>query len=318
MSTETVVAPEQPGAAPAPLPTRRPRLVLAEIRKIVTTNTWWIIGLLLLIATALALLVNVTGGNSDIRAAQYAIDHPPTFSGDASDQQAAREAFARATDIPAIVARSAAAIYTSGQFFGLLLIAIVGALVVTNEFQHQTATATFLTTPKRTRVISAKLVAAVLLAAGYWLFALVVSFGIGAIAFAVQGYGVPFTDPTILRAVGMNLLAYGVWAVIGVGFGVLLRGQLGATLTATGLYLSAYPGLILFSLLYSLIQKDWVFELVVLMPGIASMIMVQTEPLQLGFDITGPPWWTGAIALVAYGVVAATIGTLIMRKRDVS
>jgi ABC-2 type transport system permease protein len=319
MSIQTVTtagSPESPAAPPRL--TQRPRLVQAEIRKIFTTDTWWIIGILLVVATGIALLVNVSSANSDMRAAEYAIDHPPTFSGDASDQQQAREAFARATDIPAIIARSAASVYTSGQFFGLLLVVIVGALVVTNEFQHQTATATFLTTPQRTRVIGAKLVAAVVLAAGYWLFALAISIGIGALVFGLQGYGVPFAEPTILRAVGMNLLAYAVWAVIGVGFGVLLRGQLGATLTATGLYLSAYPGLILFSLLYNLIQQDWVFDLVILMPGIASMVMVQTEPLQLGFDIHGPQWWAGAAALVAYGVVAGAIGTMIMRKRDIS
>jgi ABC-type transport system involved in multi-copper enzyme maturation permease subunit len=320
VTTETTVdtapAADKP-ASPETLPTQRPRLVWAELRKIFTTNTWWILGLLVLAATGLALLLNVSGANSDLRSAKFALAHPPVFSGDATAQFNDRAAFARATDIPAILARRAADIYTSGQFFGLLLVVIVGALVVTNEFQHQTATATFLTTPRRTRVIAAKLVAAVVLAAGYWLFATLVSVGVGALNFAVQGYGVPFADPTVLRSIGMNLLAYAVWAVIGVGFGVLIRGQLGATLTATGLYLSGYPGLVLFSVLYTIIQRDWVFDLVVLLPGIASMIMVQTEPRQFGFDTYGPPWWAGAITLVAYGVVAGVIGTLIMRRRDV-
>lgn len=318
--TTATTAPDAPPATTAqPLAVQRPRLIRAEIRKIITTNTWWIVGLLLLIATGFALLLNVAGANSDLRTAEFARDHPPNFSGDASDQVAAREAFARATDIPAILARGAAEVYTSGQFFGLLLMVIVGALVVTNEFQHQTATATFLTTPQRTRVITAKLVAAIVLAAGYWLFATAVSIGIGALNFGVQGYGVPISDPTLLRTVGMNLLAYSVWAVIGVGLGVLLRGQLSATLTGAGLYFSAYPGLLLFSILYGLIQQDWVYNLVVLLPGIASLIMVQTEPVPLGrFDNYGPPWWAGAITLVAYGVVAGTIGTLIMRRRDVT
>jgi ABC-2 type transport system permease protein len=317
-TTATTTVGTEQSAGVAALTIQRPRLVVAEIRKIITTNTWWVVGLLLLIATAFALLLNVAGANSDLRSAEFARDHPPRFSGDASDQVDARAEFARLTDIPAILARGAAGVYTSGQFIGLLLMVILGALVVTNEFQHQTVTATFLTTPHRTRVISAKLVAAVVLAAGYWLFATVVSIGVGALNFSVQGYGVPLTDPSLLRAVGMNLLAYAVWAVIGVGFGVLLRGQLAATLTATGLYLSAYPGLLLFSLLYSLIQQDWVYELVVLLPGIASLIMVQTEPQQLGFDRYGPEWWAGAVTLVAYGVVAGVIGTLIVRRRDVA
>ena len=95
-------------------------------------------------------------------------------------QRAAQLAeYARATDFGRIIADAGASVYTSGQFLGLLLVAILGALVVTNEFQHQTATTTFLTTPQRVRVVVAKLVAAVLLAAGLWLVATAVSIGIG-------------------------------------------------------------------------------------------------------------------------------------------
>jgi ABC-type transport system involved in multi-copper enzyme maturation permease subunit len=319
-----MAAAEETASTPAAA-VQRPRLVVAEIRKIFTTNTWWILGLFVLVATALALLINISQANSELATAEYAREHPLEFGGyppgerpSAAEQVRMAEDYARATDIPAILARAAASVYTSGQFFGLLLVVIVGALVVTNEFQHQTATATFLTTPQRTRVVTAKLVAAVLLAALYWLFATVVSVGIGALDFAAHGYGVPFTEPGVLRAVGMNLLAYSVWAVIGVGFGVLIRSQLGATLTATGIYLSGYPGLVLFSLLQSIVHRDWVFNFVVLLPGIDSLIMVQTERFQFGFEIYGPEWWAGALALVAYGVVAGVIGTLIMRKRDVS
>ena len=35
-------------------------------------------------------------------------------------------------------------LYTSGQFFGVLIVMLLGAIMVTNEFFHQTATTTFL------------------------------------------------------------------------------------------------------------------------------------------------------------------------------
>jgi len=38
-------------------------------------------------------------------------------------------------------------------------------------------------------------------------------------------------------AVLLNLAAYTVWAVFGIGFGALVRNQLGATVSATVLYL---------------------------------------------------------------------------------
>ena len=54
----------------------------------------------------------------------------------------------------------AANIFTSGQYFGGLFVLLLGILLITNEYYHQTATATFLTTPHRTKVIVAKLITA--------------------------------------------------------------------------------------------------------------------------------------------------------------
>jgi ABC-type transport system involved in multi-copper enzyme maturation permease subunit len=236
----------------------------------------------------------------------------------AADRAAQLALFAEHTNFPRILANAGASVYTSGQFLGLLLVGILGALLVTNEFQHQTATTTFLATPRRVRVVVAKLVAAVLLSAGMWLGATALSVGIGAANFAARGHGVPYGDPTTLRAVGMNLLAYTVWAVLGVGIGVLMRGQLSATLTVTGFYLSALPALLIFGMLYSLIRQDWVYDLVVLLPGMASRIMVEPGQLALDFSSVAPPWWVGALVLVAYGIVGGSIGTLMMRRRDIS
>jgi hypothetical protein len=63
----------------------------------------------------------------------------------------------------------ATTLYTSGQFLGVLLVMLLGAILVTTEFQHLTATTTFLVTPVRERVVLAKLGAAVLLGLAFWL-----------------------------------------------------------------------------------------------------------------------------------------------------
>ena len=60
------------------------------------------------------------------------------------------------------------------------------------------------------------------------------------------------------------------------------------------------------------------WDFVVVLPGVASFIMVSAERLQFGPDSTGPPWWVGALVLLGYGVVAGVVGTLITRKRDIS
>ncbi len=117
----------------------------------------------------------------------------------------------------------------------------------------------------------------------------------------------------------MNLLAYVVWAVLGVGLGVLIRSQLGATLTGSALYLLSFPAAFaVFGLIRTfIIKQDWVWQWMVVVPGVASQTMISPVRQQLG-PITGPPWWVGAVVLIGYGVVAGLIGTLITRKRDIS
>ena len=123
-----------------------------------------------------------------------------------------------------------------------------------------------------------------------------------------------------MRSVLMNLLAYVIWAVLGVGLGALIRSQLGATLTGAAFYLLSYPlAFALFGTIRAyVIQEDWVWNGIVAVPGVASQIMISPEPIQIGFGVDGPAWWVGALVLVAYGVLAGVLGTLIIRKRDIS
>lgn len=128
-------------------------LVRSELIKIRTTSTWWIFGLITLPLWALAVFFNwlqadaLTSGN---------IGEVPA---DQADQVQA----------VASVDSLAANLYTSGQFFGLLIVMLLGIVVVTSEFFHQTVTTTFLTAPHRAAVMLAKLAAAGVLALLFWL-----------------------------------------------------------------------------------------------------------------------------------------------------
>jgi ABC-type transport system involved in multi-copper enzyme maturation permease subunit len=327
MTAEATLTPAGPATAGPGAEHPPARLVRAELRKILTTSTWWLFGIYTLVATAIALLFNVLTANQDLSNAEQMKLHPPNFADmpasqrpPAGEQQQILEEFARQTDIPARVIQHVANVFTSGQYFGLMLVAIIGVLVVTNEFQHQTATATFLATPQRTRVITAKFVAAVQLAICYWGLSTVIGVGIGTLNFSLTGYGIPWDDVTVWRAVAMNLLAYTVWAMLGVGIGVLIRSQLGATITTAALYLISVPAaLILFGALAQITHQDGIWNFIVLVPGVASSVMVASEPPQFGPDASSAlTWWVGAVVLVGYAAVAGLIGTLITRKRDIS
>jgi ABC-2 type transport system permease protein len=305
----------------------RGHLVRAELLKIFTTRSSWIFGLLILAGTALTLTINLFQANGDLANAVHFADNPPDFTNVPADQRpspeqmaAIEDDFRRMTDIPRVLANAAANVYTSGQLINLMFIVVLGALIVTNEYFHQTATATFLTTPRRTRVILAKLVAAILLATGFWAVTTAINVGVGALNFSTNGWGVPFDDWTIIRSILMNLLAYVIWAVLGVGLGVLIQSQLGATVTGAALYWISWPvAAILFGIIREyVIKEDWVLSAAVALPGVASYVMVIPERVQLSFNTSLPPWWVGGLVLLGYGLIAGVVGTLITRKRDIS
>lgn len=277
------------------------RLLRAELLKIRTTNAWWLFALIALVLTGLTFLINMWQ-------AGFALDHPELVTQGANERQADQ---ARAS-LEAV--NIAANLSTSGQFLSLLVVLVLGIVVVTNEFFHQTATTTFLTTPRRSAVIAAKLVAGALFGALIWLINTLFTMPLTAFFLASRDLSVQLTDGAVVRAVLLNLLAYVLWAVLGVGFGVLLRSQIAATVTGIILYLAGFIGaLVIFTVLASQLDAPWLLEWQVIVPSIASQLMVS------GTELPGnPPQWLGAVILLGYATVAAAIGTLIVRTRDIS
>lgn len=272
------------------------RLVFAELRKVLTTSTWWIFGLIMLPLWAASAAVNWAN------AAQA--QNPPSGLPAAQAEQirVAGEAVNIGTTL-----------YTSGQFFGVLLVMLLGAIVVTNEFYYQTATTTFLVTPIRHRVVLGKLAASALIGLVFWLVTTVLNLIVVPLIMHQLRLGNLLDNAAVWRAIGLNALAFGLWAVLGVGLGVLIRNQLAATLTLSITYLVGNLGASLIFFLLSTYVADWFSKLQVIVPTAASQLMIA------GTDLPGnPPRWVGAVVLIGYAVVAGGIGTAIMRRRDIS
>ena len=210
----------------------------------------------------------------------------------------------------------AATIYTSGQLIGVLLACLLGIVLVTSEFSQRTATGTFLQTPDRSAVIKSKLVAALLVAGAAWLVTTVVSVVAGAVFLHSQGYGTGLGSWAVDRAILLNLLAYLLWALFGIGFGSLVRNQLVATVSGTVLYLiGAGAASTVFELIHTyVIDKAWVLTAQVLVPTVASNVMV--SPTKLFTD--SPAQWVGGAVLLAWSLAAATIGVRRLRRSDIA
>jgi ABC-2 type transport system permease protein len=273
-------------------------LVKAELFKIRSTSTWWIFGLVALVLWALTLLINWAGSNINQSA-----EAAEGLTADQAEQiRVANEAVNVASNL-----------YTSGQFFGVLIVMLLGAILVTNEFFHLTATTTFLVTPRREAVIFAKLAASALLGLVFWLVTSLLNLLFVPLILNSLDVGPQLGEPAVWRAVALNGLAYGLWAILGVGAGVLIRSQIGATITLSTVYVVGYFGATTIFFLLTPRIGDWFGKLQVLVPPLASQLMISWTELP-----GNPPRWVGAVVLIGYAVVAGGLGTFIMKKRDIS
>jgi ABC-2 type transport system permease protein len=97
-----------------------------------------------------------------------------------------------------------------------VLVPVIGILLVTSEWSQRTALITFALVPQRSRVLAAKLIAGVALA----LAALVMAFGITAVATAIAGAGDAWSLPAAM--LGQATVSVVAMMLIGLGVGAAL------------------------------------------------------------------------------------------------
>jgi ABC-2 type transport system permease protein len=281
-------------------------LVRSELLKLRTTHIWWV----MLLATV---LLGLAGTAANVANSNFAL-HPTTPPN--LDPQGVPVEGTGGTAIPPsadVVLKAAAAVYTSGQLFGLLLVMVMGILIITNEYRHKTATVTFLAEPRRQRVVGAKLGVAVFWGAISCIAIAVFAIPIGAYFLSSWDVGTHLGDRLIIQTILLNALGFGIWAIFGLGLGTVLKNQIAAIVVGLVLYLGQYliAGLLLS--LASATHTDWIANVPDWLPAGASAIM--TSPVQ---EPGHPAWWAGALALLAYGVLTAGFGTAVTVRRDIS
>jgi ABC-2 type transport system permease protein len=187
---------------------------------------------------------------------------------------------------------------------GNILLLVLGILMLTQEFRFGTATPSFLTTPKRWRVVAAKLVAVSLTGAVFAALSTLLALGLSYALIQLRD-GEAVLDRTVLEVLAGVFLVLLLYGPIGIGLGALVRNQIAAVVLALA----------------------WVFIaeqlLVALLPAVGRWTPGggTASVLQLGeVATTGEllPVWGGALLLVGYAARLSFAGVFLTLRRDLT
>jgi ABC-2 type transport system permease protein len=180
---------------------------------------------------------------------------------------------------------------------------VLGVLGMAGELRHGTATSTFLVTPRRGRVVAAKLAAAAVTGLVMSLAASAAVLAVGLPWLRAKGIEVAVADPEVAARVAGLAVAVALYAVLGTGLGALLRNQVAAVVVGL-LWWSQGVERVLTGILHQ--------------PGLERWL-----PMGAASALTAPgdgrlPMWAGALVFAAYGLGLALLGGRLVARRDLT
>jgi ABC-2 type transport system permease protein len=190
-----------------------------------------------------------------------------------------------------------------GEFLGVLFAALLGAMSITAEIRHGTIRPTFLVSPRRGRVVAAKVLVGIVIGTGFGLVAGSVATAVGTAALRARGIDVQLEMRDYVLLVVGSAGAAALWAAIGVGVGALVRHQV-PTLVGICAWLLFVEGLLAG-------DAGGLGDLGRLLPGAAASAISGQDPGTL----LAPA--LGLILLALYAAAAALGGSFAISRRDV-
>jgi ABC-2 type transport system permease protein len=251
--------------SPAPLQLPRPplaRLTYVELRKMTDTRAGFWLLFIIVAATLAAAILRMALGNESERTLQEA--------------------------------------FSVAQLPGSVLLPVLAILCVTSEWSQRTALTTFALVTKRPRILLAKVLAAVVIAALGTLVALLFAVVGTVIGSVVLGTG---TWSLSLSAIGESFLLQAIGTLGGVAFGMV--------------FLAGAPAIVLYFVLPTL----WgiITSIVPGMDDVAKWADLGRNTTDLSeFDISGIGWARLATAVALWVAVPFVIGLVRIVRREVS
>jgi hypothetical protein len=189
---------------------------------------------------------------------------------------------------------------------------LFGVVCATGEYRHNTIVTSYLNAARRAKLGVAKMAFAALVGVGYGVVAAAAGFG------GLWLSEVPFGAelPQVLAVSAGGLVVFALWAVIGVGVGMLVRSQAFGVLAAVLYVLLVEPLLVYGGSFAGVTDKITDF-----LPGVATRYFLKglTGGAQFsgGFGIAHA-WWLMLLVVVGFAAVAMLVGIAAARRRDLA
>ena len=184
---------------------------------------------------------------------------------------------------------------------GALVALLLGVLMVTSEFRHNTVTASLLESPRRGRVVTAKAIVGVSVGFALGLAGLVIVLAVGLVSGAIQPQLV--NGDILLRVIGL-VLTYPLYALLGTATGCLLATNQPLAVVIPIIWLAGLEGFALSEVSQSL--RIWL-----LLGTTAALQNAGDVPLVL-------PIWAGGGALLGYALLLFGAGAFRVARADIS
>lgn len=188
-----------------------------------------------------------------------------------------------------------------------VIVLVLGIIGMTTEYRHMTITSSLLATPRRGRMLTAKLIVYAALGLLEGLLCTVFAVVLAVAMLPLRDHA-PVEWGTVAQIGAGVLLAFAIYGVLGVAVGALIRNQVAAIVAALVWVM------LVESLIVAFLPKvgKW-------LPGGAATAVLQAGTGMPGqTETTALPVWGGAVVMLAYAVVFAVLAARTTLRRDIT